>query len=1173
MKKLTGITSKFICFALTFFMLFGSVKILSVGFGNNTDIATAETAAEGSASYADNEELFLPLYDTQVITKTNLEKPKVETFGDHEASYYPSYINQISDFDDAKKTEILAENNKMLEDTKEWFKAGTLKNNLKKHVSADGQFSNAKGNYDDAPRIEKEITINSKMESRKYSIGVFAPAGEVLTVTIDESLKGKVTVNIGYPYNGECDISKGYFGRWKNDRMAKFFLEFPLKETVTEIGSPLGGMVTINGINGQGNFKITVSGGVDMPDYKLGVSTKEDWKNILAAPGPYVWLLTPLQYFVMPKVEIMDIEDPYNALLWWHKASMISMYAMGREDTSFLTPVISVFDSFVYIGEGVAKVWAYVTNAPKYWCHSVLDYENLMYSAGAWGTIHEFNHHYQSHGYYDTEWGVGYHDEMTNNVLSAASYILLTDIAATRSESNILGGWAAVSDPYSNYKRLADVSNRKDTYAGMDSEQLFGHVDLMHTFGADKFIEFLRAMYGYEEDVKGYDGGTLLQGGTRYLTTQDGFALFASMYYKVDFVDYFTNVWHFNISSDVINKIRKYKFEPYFSINNLYSAGIKGLETGRAYKINVNTSTVFKFDEYTLASVDNYKLKSVSNPQHGTLTQISDGTYRYVPDSDFTQDSFDLEYEVNIGGKTYTRTLVVKLAANYNYIETVTYNGDTSKRGLSVQEAITQFEKDDNIIASGPAKNFSQATANGDNLVHFKATVVFPFTKNVTFMVYGDDKALLKIGSQTAYANQYVTNVNAAKNLPDNKLTLSVKEGEPLKIDAYCFNTGGGGSLSLKYSTDNGETYQDIPFSYCYSYDATKEDIEASKTRPNVYPAYADFTNLYLNKWYTLNSLRTPAASVKCLDDNGEPVELVQGADINAVIDGDLSTNCHTAWKGKITPYPHNYYITFTEVASFNEIKFSFMNDAFADYEIYTSADGVEYELLTEGTNTKTGTISFSVLFDTSVTTKYIKLVVKSQVAGKAFYNLREIEFLQTLNLGTDYNVSSSADTLLEYGNGWNRISGNYVNSSAMHTDKGTVKFYLKGTDFILYSKNAESKIKIDGVTYTIKENRSDYTPSFIIDGLSDGIHYVEIEANDMSLDMIKTSGYVTNADGSVVPAAKPVKPQYVPADEPTDEPNGRGCSSASYGGFVGLLVVAIAGAFITIKRSRKKSS
>ena len=209
MIKSKGIKRKFISFALALLMMLGSANFLFTGFGKSAGAEEVKASGSGSSG---NEELIMPMYDSEVITKTNLKKPNVQTFGDHDASYYPSYINQITDFDNTKKTEILAENAKILADTRTWFAEGTLKDNLKKHVSADGQFYNAKGNYDNAPRIEKEVTINSKMESRKRSLGVFAPAGEVLTVTIDESLKGKVTVIIGYPYNGECDISGGYIG-------------------------------------------------------------------------------------------------------------------------------------------------------------------------------------------------------------------------------------------------------------------------------------------------------------------------------------------------------------------------------------------------------------------------------------------------------------------------------------------------------------------------------------------------------------------------------------------------------------------------------------------------------------------------------------------------------------------------------------------------------------------------------------------------------------------------------------------------------------------------------------------------------------------------------------------------------------------------------------------------
>ena len=578
MRKFIGIKSKFSCFVLAFVMLFGLYGTLA-GCGGKNDGGAANVVSEPAGN------IVMPNYDTQVITKTNLKKPSVKTFGKHDVSYYPSYTNKLAsaDFDNAKKTEILAENQEMLADTKAWFEAGTLRSNLKKHVSADGQFFNANGSYDNAPRIEKVITVNGTTASRKRSLGVFAPAGEVLTITIDESMKGKLTVNIGYPY-GDNDIGSGKFGRWPNDRMARFYLSFKLTETVTEIGSPLGGIVSLDGGSGMGNYKITVSGGIDMPDYKLGVSTQKDWQNILKSPAPYVWLLTPYQYLVMPKAYISDIEDPYNALMWWHKASMISMYAIAREDTAhFMTPIVCTFDSYVYVGEGVAATWAFYTNAPNSWCHGVLDYENLMHN-GAWGAIHEYNHHHQAHAYpfnFNTDWGVGYVEEITNNVLSAASYILLTDIASTRSESNILGVWNGVSDPYCNYRLLQNASAGKTTYEQLGTSKLFGFVDMMHTFGAGKFLDFIRAIYGYGDPVAGYTGKNMTQDAS--LTNMDNFALFACLFYKTDFVDYFTNVWHFNLSADTVSKIKSYNFEPYFSINNLYSAGVKGVETGRAY--------------------------------------------------------------------------------------------------------------------------------------------------------------------------------------------------------------------------------------------------------------------------------------------------------------------------------------------------------------------------------------------------------------------------------------------------------------------------------------------------------------------------------------------------------------------------------------------------------------
>lgn len=1115
-KKFNSTKTKFICIVLAFALLFSSAHIVAAELTKSVNIASAQAVDNTQSSSYINDlttgsnEVFFPFYDTEVITNPNVGKPTVTTFGKQDADYYPSYTNQLTsaNFDKDKKNAILAENQEMLEKTKEWFADGTLRENLQKHVSADGQFSNAAGNYNNAPRIEKKVTVDSKIAARKRSLGVFAPAGEVLTITIDERLVGKITVNIGYVY-GDSDIGANKIDRWPNDRMARFMLEFKLTKTVTEIGSPLGGMVTINGVDsGLGNFDITVRGGIDMPSYKLGVSTKEDWQKTLQSPAPYVWLLTPYQYFVMPKVEIADIEDPYQAMMWWHKASMISMYSLAREDTGhFTTPIISIYDSYVGVGEAYASVWAFYTHSPKYWCHGMMDYDNLM-SNGAWGAVHEYNHHHQSHAYASAEWGVGGIDEMTNNVINTLTYVLLTDIATTRSESNILGVWNGVSDPYCNYKLLDNVSKSKTTYESFDTSKLFGFADMIHTFGADKFIGFIRAQYGYSE-VEGYSGQNLNQ--SNYLTTMDGFTLFASLYFKTDFVDYFTNVWHFNISQSIIDEIKSYGFDEYFSINNLYSSGIKGVETGRAYKINIGTTNVLKFDQYTLCSTSDYVLERVSEPSHGKLTKNSDGTYNYTPDNDFTEDNLELVYKVTLNGKIYYRTLVVKFIPNYNYIETVTYNVDSSKNGLSAEAAKAEFAKEENIVSSGTVNSFTTSTLNGNNIVTFKAKVVFPFTKQLKFMVYGDDKSWLRIDEQTAFTSTYIGNDSAGINHATNKIDVLVEAGKPLEFEAYCFNTGGAGNLRVKYSEDGGVTYQNIPSSYCFGYNVTEADIEKSKEKvTNIYPAYVDFRNLYLNKWYSDSINYTPSGA-QCLDDAGNPVRTVNGADIRSLFDGNLSTTFHTAWQGKPTPYPHNYFFTFDEEPFINCIKFDFQPGYYAigEYEIWASEDGENYEMLCAGVNTGS---NFNVVFDKTVTSKHIKLVVKSNSQGQTFTNIREIEFTHSLDLQTDYNVYSSGNGLLSYeGSSWEDVQGNYVNNTGKHASTGTLKFYLTGTDLMLYSINEASTIKIDGVTYNIKANSKENSPSFIIDGMEFGKHLVEIQANNMTVDIIKTTGQISD--------------------------------------------------------------
>ena len=137
------------------------------------------------------------------------------------------------------------------------------------------------------------------------------------------------------------------------------------------------------------------------------------------------------------------------------------------------------------------------------------------------------------------------------------------------------------------------------------------------------------------------------------------------------------------------------------------------------------------------------------------------------------------------------------------------------------------------------------------------------------------------------------------------------------------------------------------------------------------------------------------------------------------------------------------------------------------------------------------------------MTTQYVKLVVKNNASGKNFTNITEIQFL-----GAHYNVYSSDESLFSYddASAWTDVVGGYVNGTAKHTSNGKVSFYMTGTELMVYSTNAESKITIDGKTYTIAANDQERSPSFVIGGLKNKKHLVVIEGNDMTFDMIKIS-------------------------------------------------------------------
>ncbi len=1055
--------------------------------------------AESSFSSSQSEQEFVfPNYDHSQILGTVSRPTNVQTFGDHEKEHYPSYFNPLS-LTNEEKQSLLDENMAIIKDTP----AAVAENRLKKHISADGQFYGSVP--DSEARIVKKTTINHLVQ-RRHSLGVFAPAGEILTVTIDESLVGKnLNVMIGYPRVENNIPGPEKFGMMPGTRMPYLNVSFRLTSTETKIGSPFGGMVILEDPNGIAeDFSITVSGGVDSPDYQLGVSTKEDWQEIMKKPSPYVWLITPYVYHIAPKAYLKNIDDPYDALMLWHKAANLSLYTIGRDN--FTMPIMQIYDDYVPSGGGVAFVWGFFSIMPASWSSGALSYDGIMRS-GSWGNFHEFNHHNQALQYYSNGWGIGENGEVTNNALNAMTYIAYTDIAATRTDTKepANGNWEVIVDPYYNYRKLTTEAQKVENFEKLGTNKVFAYADLMHNFGVEKFAKFVRAMYGL---VEGYEENNLIS--SNYYKTEDGFALLACKIFEKDFVDYFTKVWKLNLSQETIDEIKSLGYDEFFSLSNVYSAGIKGLETGRAYKVNIGVENVFDFDGKVFCSAEDFVLKKVGKAKNGTLTKNADGTYSYSMNEGAKEDEFDLEYEVLLNGKKYSRTLVVKLVANTNFVEKTLFSAENGKNILD----IIQTASDDTKVSSSVTNNITLDVENGINLTRFRAQVVFPETKELTFLVYGDDKTYAKIDGHEIYTNTYMT-FGSALNQPTNKIKMTVQKDVPISIEAFCYNTGGAGGMNLKISED-GTNFSNIPDQYFHYFDLSPEQIEFYQdiAQPK-HPTIFSLNENYFNQFYANKiNLRKSIKSITVQTPDGQEVLVTDGSKTESMYDGNTATQFHTAWTGKITPMPHEYYVEFENEVSFNQITFRFGDNtlegyyAFGDFELYSSDDGLNYSKFYEGHNTKTTLV---LDFEKDISAKFVKLVVKSDAYGRGspFTSITEIEFSQTF-LSDTKNVVSSTDDALVYEGNWTKENGISMNGSTAKTENGSVKFAMIGTALALYSINDISKIIIDGKEYDVAANTDSATPSFVINNLAaDKTHIVEIKANNMLISAIKANGEI----------------------------------------------------------------
>jgi hypothetical protein len=331
-----------------------------------------------------------------------------------------------------------------------------------------------------ADRSTKVVNL-SLDRSRWRPLGLYAPPGEVVTLTFPPSMVGQDFRLLVSPHSDNIS------GRPKWHRLPQIQRSFDIDSPNMDVGSAFGGSLFVDfgsDIPGTGTVPVTVTGAVEQPYFVLGQHTNSDWNNVLKErPAPYAIFETDN----MILHDRMDL-DPYalgknvtNAELlagYWNQMVKLQDWLNLSFDSD--RPYAELMNRDYQISVGFAHA-GYPYQVELNWADP-FELDRIM-DEGSWGDFHEVGHNHQK-----SWWTMSMETEVTVNVFS--NFIMETLVANSKEWSN---------DPTKVWSRALEAHNLGLTYGAMNVwQRLSFYLVLSDHFGWEAFRNF----YGSYRDDK-----------------------------------------------------------------------------------------------------------------------------------------------------------------------------------------------------------------------------------------------------------------------------------------------------------------------------------------------------------------------------------------------------------------------------------------------------------------------------------------------------------------------------------------------------------------------------------------------------------------------------------------------------------------------------------------------
>ena len=241
-----------------------------------------------------------------------------------------------------------------------------------------------------APRVKKVVEIDTDIPDW-HSTGLYAPAGEILTVRIPKEAAGKgLAVRIGAHSDALWHLPT-----WR--RCPDICRTFPLDKPEIKVASAFGGLVYIVVPRGcqLGKTQVEIDGAVEALFFVLGKTSLDEWqqkiKNCLA---PWAELATDRIVLTVPSEVIRSLDNPEELMKFWNDVldacAELASIPQKRERPERIVADVQISAGYMHSGYPIMTH----LDAAKV----MVDIACLMTNShgAVWGLFHEIGHNHQS---------------------------------------------------------------------------------------------------------------------------------------------------------------------------------------------------------------------------------------------------------------------------------------------------------------------------------------------------------------------------------------------------------------------------------------------------------------------------------------------------------------------------------------------------------------------------------------------------------------------------------------------------------------------------------------------------------------------------------------------------------------------------------------------------------